>query len=295
MPRALAPDPRPLDTDPLHWPHLLGRPHHRVGGRCRAARPREARLLQERYEFGSAWGVTQKCLPGGISRRGGPSPEGVTGTSGVRRQRIWPSGETAPARPHASRSAARWPGWIRRPRAAGPPGQRTASSWLSLASPDAACTRWLLIMLPRSGLAGVQPTHGDQAEPEVADLGQQPVQRRLVSEQAEDDRLVALAADLEAVEPGGPPAVQDTRHADLIPGRPAAGAHPSPRRRLAGAAERAARGGADCTRRRHPQLLCRAGAGLSAAIAVPPACCVSFICVDSRSGRSGWASPEGGT
>src|SRR6516165_5857936 len=33
MPRALAPDPRPLDTDPLHWPHLLGRPPHRVVGR----------------------------------------------------------------------------------------------------------------------------------------------------------------------------------------------------------------------------------------------------------------------
>src|SRR6516225_9646459 len=93
-------------------------------------------------------------------------------------------------------------------------------------------------MVLRVGLTGVQATHGDQADPEVADLGQQPVQRRLVSEQAEDDRLLALAADLEAVEPGGPPAVQDTRHADLIRGRPTAGTHDSSSQRPAGAAAR---------------------------------------------------------
>src|SRR5262249_39202271 len=52
---------------------------HRVGRRCRAPRPFKARLFEERYEFGPPWVVTQKCLPGGISRRGGPSPEGVTG------------------------------------------------------------------------------------------------------------------------------------------------------------------------------------------------------------------------
>src|SRR5260370_7505923 len=75
-------------------------------------------------------------------------------------------------------------------------------------------------------VTGVQPAHGDQAEPEIADFGQQPVQRGLVSEQAADDRLVALAADLEAVEPGGPPAVQDTRHTDLVPGRPPVGPPP---------------------------------------------------------------------
>ena len=39
-----------------------------------------------------------------------------------------------------------------------------------------------LIMVPRFGPAGVQPAHGDQAQPEVADLGQQPVQRGLVSD-----------------------------------------------------------------------------------------------------------------
>jgi carbonic anhydrase len=43
------------------------------------------------------------------------------------------------------------------------------------------------------------------------------VQRGLVSEQPADDCLLALAADLEAAEPGGPPAVQDARHTDLIP------------------------------------------------------------------------------
>ncbi len=37
-------------------------------------------------------------------------------------------------------------------------------------------------MVPRFGLAGVEPAHGDQAEPEVADFGQQPVQRGLVRE-----------------------------------------------------------------------------------------------------------------
>jgi hypothetical protein len=52
-------------------------------------------------------------------------------------------------------------------------------------------------MVPRFGLAGVEPAHGDQAEPEVADFGQQPMQRGLVSEQPADDRLLALAADLE--------------------------------------------------------------------------------------------------
>src|SRR5438045_7558308 len=83
------------------------------------------------------------------------------------------------------------------------------------------------IMVLRFSLARAQPAHGDQAEPEVTDLGQQPVQRGLVSEQAAEDRLLALAADLEAIEPGGPSAVQDTCHADLIPGRPAGGAHSS--------------------------------------------------------------------
>ena len=93
-----------------------------------------------------------------------------------------------------------------------------------------------LIREPRFGLAGVQPTYGDQAEPKVADFSQQSVQRGLVGDQAAEDRLLALPADLQAAEPCGPPAVQDTRHADLIPGR-AAGAHSGPSQRPAGAAE----------------------------------------------------------
>src|SRR5215470_3387066 len=135
-----------------------------------------------------------------------------------------------------------------------------------------------LIMVPRFGPAGVQPAHGDQAEPEVADFGQQPVQRGLVSDQAAEDRLLALAAELQAVEPGGPPVIQDTRHADLIPGRLAAAAHPSSSRRPAAAAQRAMPGGADRARGNDPRLACQARAGLRAAIAVRPAGCVSFMC-----------------
>ena len=93
-----------------------------------------------------------------------------------------------------------------------------------------------------------------------------------------DDRLLALPADLEAIEPGGPPAVQDTRHADLIPGRPAGGAHSTPSQRPGGAAERTMPGGADCSRGKDPRLPRRSRAGLRAAIPVLPAGCFSFIC-----------------
>src|SRR5260370_7601433 len=85
-----------------------------------------------------------------------------------------------------------------------------------------------LVMVPRFGPAGVQPAHGDQAETEVADFGQQPMQRGLVSDQAANDRLVALSADLQAAEPGGPPAVQATPHTDLIPPSPPRRPHPTP-------------------------------------------------------------------
>ena len=47
-----------------------------------------------------------------------------------------------------------------------------------------------LVMVPRPARAGVQPAHGDQAEPEVADLGEQPVQRWLVGEQARQLGLI---------------------------------------------------------------------------------------------------------
>src|SRR5215467_523019 len=104
------------------------------------------------------------------------------------------------------------------------------------------------------------------------------MQRGLVSEQAADDRLVALAADLEAVEPGGPPGVEDPGHADLIPGRSAKGVHSGSSQRTAGAAKRAMPDGADRARHKGPQLACRVRAGLRAAIPVPPAGCVSVIC-----------------
>src|SRR5690348_6192182 len=133
-------------------------------------------------------------------------------------------------------------------------------------------------MVPRFGLAAVQPAYGDQAEPEVADFGQQPVQRGLVSEQAADDCLLALAVDVEAVEPGGPPAVQDLRHADLIPGRPAGGAHFRPSQRPA-ETEGVMPGGAECADGNDLRRPCRAWAGLRAAIAVLPAGRVSFMCL----------------
>jgi len=79
----------------------------------------------------------------------------------------------------------------------------------------------------------VQPAHGDQAESQVADLGQQPVQRGLVSKQPGDDGLLAVVADLEAVEPGGPLAVQDAVDADLVMGMPSGGAHSSSSQRPA--------------------------------------------------------------
>jgi hypothetical protein len=82
-------------------------------------------------------------------------------------------------------------------------------------------------MAPASDLAGIQSTHGDQAQPEVTDFGQQSVQGGQVSEQAGDDRLLAVAADLKAVEPGGPPAVKDALDTDLVMRGPAGSGHPS--------------------------------------------------------------------
>src|SRR5579875_1140106 len=105
--------------------------------------------------------------------------------------------------------------------------------------------------MPRPGLAGVQPPHGDQTEPQVADFGQYPVQRGLVSEQAANDRLLALAADLEAAEPSGPPAVEHPRHADLVPGRPA---HFCPSLRLCFL--HLCTVGADAGAGRHPKVAC---------------------------------------
>jgi hypothetical protein len=50
-----------------------------------------ARLFEERYGFPPGWGVTRRCLPGGISRCGERSPEGATEQVGVRCQGTRPS------------------------------------------------------------------------------------------------------------------------------------------------------------------------------------------------------------
>jgi len=61
----------------------------------------------------------------------------------------------------------------------------------------------------------------DQEQPEVADLGQQPVQGGLVGDRAADDGLLPVAGDLEVLEPGGPPLVEDALDPDLSATAPA--------------------------------------------------------------------------
>ena len=46
----------------------------------------------------------------------------------------------------------------------------------------------------------VEPAYRDQDEPEAADLVQQPVQAGLIGYRAGEDRLAAVAADLQALE-----------------------------------------------------------------------------------------------
>jgi len=67
--------------------------------------------------------------------------------------------------------------------------------------------------------------HGDQGQPEVADLVQQPVQGGLVGYLAGDDRLAAVVVDLEPLEPGRPAPVQDSIDPDLIARCARPGAH----------------------------------------------------------------------
>src|SRR6516164_6344357 len=83
------------------------------------------------------------------------------------------------------------------------------------------------------GVAGVEPAHRDQAQPEVANLGQQPVQCGLIGEQADDDRVRAVAAELEAAEPVRPLVVEDAVDADLVAGGPPQAVHAWPPSRLA--------------------------------------------------------------
>src|ERR1700733_1207405 len=84
--------------------------------------------------------------------------------------------------------------------------------------------------LPRLvfGVAGVEWAHRDQAQPEVADLGQQPVPCGLIGKQGNDDRLRAVAAELEAAEPVRPLVVEDAVDADLVAGGPPRAPHVCP-------------------------------------------------------------------
>ncbi|TCM36994.1 hypothetical protein EV648_12170 [Kribbella sp. VKM Ac-2568] len=59
----------------------------------------------------------------------------------------------------------------------------------------------------------VYATHTDQADPQVSDPGQQPVQRRLIGESTQDDCLPVIAPDVEVLEPAR---VEDTLDTDLV-------------------------------------------------------------------------------
>ena len=62
----------------------------------------------------------------------------------------------------------------------------------------------------------VDEAYLDQEQPEVTYLGQQPVQSGLIGDRACDDGFFPVAADLEALEPGGPPPVEDALDPDLV-------------------------------------------------------------------------------
>src|SRR5262249_47935165 len=57
------------------------------------------------------------------------------------------------------------------------------------------------------------------------DSGQQPVQCGLIGEQPGDDRLRAVALDMQAAEPGRPVVVENTFDADFVVGRQSWEAH----------------------------------------------------------------------
>ena len=56
----------------------------------------------------------------------------------------------------------------------------------------------------------------DQEQPEVANLGQQPVEGSLIGERAGDDGFLPVAGDLEVLESCGPPPVEDALDPDLV-------------------------------------------------------------------------------
>ena len=67
------------------------------------------------------------------------------------------------------------------------------------------------------GSVGVEADDRDQRQAGVADLLEQAVEGGLVGDRApEDRRTVALVAEAQAVEPGGPAAVEVALEADLV-------------------------------------------------------------------------------
>src|ERR1700734_2117096 len=54
------------------------------------------------------------------------------------------------------------------------------------------------------------------------------MQRGLIGQRAGDDGLRVISFDVQAAEPGSPPAVEDALDADLVMGRAAGGAHLRP-------------------------------------------------------------------
>jgi hypothetical protein len=129
-----------------------------------------------------------------------------------------------------------------------------------------------------SGATSAQLAHRDQEKAEIADPGQQPVQRALIREQASDDRLGAVAADLEAAEPVRPPVIEDAVDADLVPGGTCRVAHACSSPRLAAIARPAPRrncgsggaGQAQWHRSRPPHRPAASLPSLRTAIAIPP-------------------------
>jgi hypothetical protein len=106
LPLALAPGPRPVDTDALHcfsspW---LGTPSR---GAMAGSPALLARLFGERYEFRPPWRVTRRWLPGGMSWCADRSSEGATPPGRGRCAGLTCPRRAAAAPPVHGRSAAR--------------------------------------------------------------------------------------------------------------------------------------------------------------------------------------------
>src|SRR5215217_7809421 len=116
----------------------------------------------------------------GLSNNAGPEPYGASG-SGWRGRRWWR--------------------WTR------PLGRRPARRGIAAAASVPPCR------LP----ARVDAADRDQRQGQVADLGEQAVEGRLVADRPGDGGLAGLVAvEVQAFEPGRPAAVQDALNADLV-------------------------------------------------------------------------------